>query len=390
MTSDPSAELEATRRRILSWALKASGATAALLFELTETDANYRIEAHSQPEPGSGRGLSSNGLLAKWLRINNEVLPVPDSVGIFEELSADERVTLQELSISACMPLVHERALVGIVGVVSGAGNPRLAELRESAAERRTWAAHLNESQSTRRARVLAETTARSNRLSVTGQLAASIAHEVRNPLAAIRSTVQLIRDNEVPPEDHGEFLGNVIEEVDRVSLVVTQLLSAGRLRSPNYQSFELVDVIDDAIRFLRGYTKPQEQSIERTGLASAVVHGDPYELRQVLVNLLLNACQASPAGGCIRVDCASDADHSCHVVRVSDEGVGIPNERLSQVFEPFYTTKVDGGGLGLGICRETIERHGGRVELASQLGLGTTITFHLPAGSTDATHSRR
>jgi signal transduction histidine kinase len=219
--------------------------------------------------------------------------------------------------------------------------------------------------------------------LSITGQLAASIAHEVRNPLAAIRSTVQMIRDEDAAPNEHGRLLNTVIDEVDRVNDVLSHMLVLGRPHTTRQESCNVAEIADSASDFCSPYAKRRGQQIVRTGTETLWVQGDPHELRQVLVNVLLNACQASGSQAIVLVETVcelSGSEGPWAIVRVSDRGTGIPARDLPRVFEAFFSTKTDGGGLGLSLCREIVLRHNGKIEIDSTPDVGTTVTVYLPS----------
>jgi signal transduction histidine kinase len=212
--------------------------------------------------------------------------------------------------------------------------------------------------------------------------MAAGIAHEVRNPLAAVRSMVQLVRDETVPFGDRNRLLDNVVTEVDRVNRVLSGMLALGRPTAARDERTDLAALATDAVSFCQAYAKQRGEIIQASFSESLWVQGDPHELRQVLVNLLLNACQASEAGQTILVDGASKAELGYTpqvVIRIMDSGEGMPRSVLDQAFEPFFTTKQDGGGLGLSICRDAVRRHGGSITIASELHVGTIVSVELP-----------
>jgi signal transduction histidine kinase len=140
-------------------------------------------------------------------------------------------------------------------------------------------------------------------------------------------------------------------------------------------------------------YARSHGQIIQRGPSSRVIVLGDRHELRQVFVNVLLNACQASAPGGRINVDIgvAAGADGApLAVVTIRDSGTGIPAAVVERVFEPFFTTKADGGGLGLALCREAMYRHNGEVMLSSAEGVGTMVTIRLPAQGADGENTGR
>ena len=372
----------ATRHLILSSALTALGASAGVLFELADGPNQVYEPSCLSPgfvPPDSSRRVTAGSLLVRWLRVNDSLLPVPDRIGVFETLAESERSALRDWRISCCLPLVSNRELVGWVGCCGHL--PATERTTHLPVRTAAWALSLSQARTTWQSLVRAEAVARSNRLSVTGQVAASVAHEVRNPLAAIRSTVQILRDHDVPASEHAGLLQAVLDEVDRVNHVLTGLLTLGKPHHREDVDCDLWSIAEDAAAFCGGYTKRHGQRIVLEGRGPAWVSGDPRELRQVFVNVLLNACQASQPGTEIRLEAApsDDGDRTWTIVRVVDRGAGVRAIDLARVFEPFYSTKTDGGGLGLSICRDIVERHGGRISMTSQVGTGTTVTICLP-----------
>jgi signal transduction histidine kinase len=379
-------ELDVARQQILNGALGASG--AGLLLEAGEAPGlPFRPVAISAGVNEASRGLKigSSSLLPRWLRVNDAVLEFSKQPDILAALPSPEQQALQRAGVTTCVPLVYGRALEAWLAFCShSAHRSRPAAADNAMARAHAWALALHEAKSAWRTDAQSESVSRSNRLTVAGQLAASIAHEVRNPLAAIRSTVQLIRDEDAPPQDHDRLLTTVIEEVDRVNDVLSRMLALGRERSSTYESCDLAAIANAATDFCFAYAKRQGQRLARRESGQLHVVGDHNELRQVLVNVLLNACQASQRGAAVSVETLGEGEGQSPrwaVVRVTDGGSGIRAEDLPHVFEPFFSTKRDGGGLGLSICRDIIQRHGGHVDLVSEEGTGTTVTIRLPLG---------
>ena len=383
MAGAPSAEvLSATRMELLS-SIAGSGRPAILLEPLDLSSRAYCVTQASGGtfDASDGLAFSQESALVRWLRVNNEYLPVPDRDGVFAELSPRDQQQLARWGVGGCVPLVHDWRLVGWIAMVGTDAIALEVAARPLVARLPGLAGRLNDAQVQWHEARRSESVAQSNRLSLAGQLAASVAHEIRNPLAAIRSTVQMLRDDDVPEVARLPLMSAVLSEVDRVNRTLVEMLALGRRRATTLELCDLDVVVDQAIAFCHGYAQRSQLSINRSG-QTRTIEGDAFELRQVIVNLLLNACQASPSGGAVRIETGLhpiDAERSDVFLRVEDQGAGIAPQNLAHVFEPFFTTKVDGGGLGLAICRDTILRHGGKIELASNPGAGTTVTVYLP-----------
>jgi signal transduction histidine kinase len=209
------------------------------------------------------------------------------------------------------------------------------------------------------------------------GQLAASLAHEVKNPLAGISGAIQVIRANLRQNDPHWPVLGEVLRQINRLDRSVKDLLVFARPKPPQYQRCDLPRTIERVLDLLR-----KEPEFERIRFEYSLprdlpsVAADEHQLEQLLMNLLLNAAQASAPGGVVRL-AATPRDASVRLV-VRDRGSGMTEDVLGRAFEPFYTTKARGTGLGLPICRKIVEAHGGKISIASAPGEGTEVTIDL------------
>ncbi len=372
------------RARVLNAAVSQAVAQGGVLFEPQSAGMRTASLTCASPEHENGdwnAGLSIDMLLARWLRVNGTVLPLPESTGLWESLPAACRDWLTRRSVRACIPLVLEMKLVGWVFVLGGdpwrSSDPR----REIVGTHMpAWAGALGAAQLAHEVAARAALVSRSNRLSMAGHLAASAAHEVRNSLAAVRSMVQLVISKDVPAAEHERLLSVALAEVDRVNAALSRTLALGRTREATWTSVEVAQWVTDAASFCRAYAHRRSQIITVRSVTAASVRGDFNELRQVLVNVLLNACQASANGASIEVEGAIvEPGHVSIAVR--DQGCGMAPELIARAFEPFYSTKQDGGGLGLAISRDIVQQHGGQIVLQSEAGTGTTATIRLPLG---------
>jgi signal transduction histidine kinase len=215
------------------------------------------------------------------------------------------------------------------------------------------------------------------DRISILASLAAGIAHEIRNPLTTAKGFLQLFSERQIGNPDR-RYIDLTIRELDRIQQLVTDFMSLARPESPRYQYIELNNVIGEVISFmhpeatLHGVTMTQV-----TESSPLYVHGDPNQLKQVLMNVLQNALQACDAKGEITIHTGRKSASA--VILVRDTGVGLSKEQLTRVFQPFYTTKDAGTGLGLAICRQIMQEHGGSIHISSDAGVGTTVTLQLP-----------
>jgi len=225
------------------------------------------------------------------------------------------------------------------------------------------------------------ESLRRKDRLAALGEMSAGIAHEIRNPLGVISSSVQLLdRKMAAPAAGVRQLLDIIEEETTRLNALITDFLTFGRPSAPLRQRFDAGGLVLREVAHVGGLAEEKEISI--TTLlpeAEAFVTADPDMIRQVLLNLLLNALEATEAGGEIRVRLEMK-DGSC-LLEVADSGCGIPEENLSKVFNPFFTTKEKGTGLGLANVHKIVEAHKGEISVRSSPGEGTAFSVRLPEG---------
>jgi two-component system NtrC family sensor kinase len=227
-------------------------------------------------------------------------------------------------------------------------------------------------------------------KMSSLGRLAASIAHEINNPLAGILTYAKLlVRTLEAgSPDDEVRaklirHLKLVEQETRRCTAIVRQLLDFARERPLEGTDFDLNTAVAEALGLLRHQIELQNLTLEVDSGALPPVHADYGQIRQALLNVLINACDATPARGLLRV--STRAAEGSVEVRIEDTGIGIPPENVKRVFDPFFTTKTKGTGLGLSVVYGIVERHGGSLRLESTVGVGTTVTIVLPLADAPA-----
>ena len=220
----------------------------------------------------------------------------------------------------------------------------------------------------------------RSERLAALGKLLAGVAHEVRNPLAGIRSTAQLWQRGVVGLDE--ESLGGLVHEVDRLEEIVSRLLQFSRADAQELAPGDLNSVLAEAGRLAASLAEPcgVRVEIELDPNLPAVAMAGPA-LLQVFRNLTSNAIQAMPKGGTLRLATRSDLNRSAVTASVADSGPGLLPEAIGHLFEPFFTTKPEGTGLGLAIAREIVLAHRGEVGASNCAeGTGAVFTVTLPA----------
>jgi len=226
-------------------------------------------------------------------------------------------------------------------------------------------------------ARKLAEETLRHQAaLARVGQMAAVVAHEVRNPLAGIKGAMQILVSRRAPGDREIPVMRDIITRIDALSELINDLMVFARPRPPRLTVVELRPLLQDAITLVRRDAAAESVEISVSGEAVSTT-ADPEMIRATVLNLLINAVQAMAGRG--RIDVLLSRHAESAAIQIRDTGPGIPPELREQVFEPFFTTKARGGGLGLPIARRTAELHGGSLTLEPGAGGGTVATLSLP-----------
>jgi len=218
----------------------------------------------------------------------------------------------------------------------------------------------------------------RAEHLATLGELAAGLAHEIRNPLARIAGVMDIVNRDLPESSPARDVVKDVRHEVLRVNRIVTDLLETARPKAAEYRLSDFNATVEHAVSFARQQTRAQPVHVEfvKDPELEPVEH-DSAQIHQVLLNLLLNSIQAIDGGGEVRV-VVGHLDHSASVT-VSDNGSGIAPEHLPNIFRPFYTTKGKGTGLGLSLAKRIIEDHGGQIAVSSEAGKGTQFEVTLP-----------
>lgn len=230
----------------------------------------------------------------------------------------------------------------------------------------------------------------RAERLATVGQLAAGIAHEIRNPLASISGSIELLRHAPASDDDR-TLMAIVHREIQRLNELVGDLLDYANPRPSQPVEFDLGVLVRETVQVARA--DPANAAVEISAAVDAPlgVHADPSKLRQVVWNLVRNAADAAAGGGKhVRVEArrmsargeAQALALAMVTITVEDDGPGIAPDQLARIFDPFYTTKQKGTGLGLATCHAVISEHGGRIDVESDVGKGTKVVVRLPDGA--------
>ena len=335
--------------------------------------------------------LPKDGPLIKLLQLRKEAIVKEELEWVPVGPETPQTIqTMGKLGAEISLPIISKNKLIGILNlghkedktIYSNEDLELLSTLTNQAAiaiENARLYENLKQSQITLR---------RADRLSSLGLLTAGLAHEIRNPLVAIRTFTQLLPERYDDPEFRNGFQGLALKEVDRICGLINDLLSFARPSKPNVAPENISDVVENIARILE--TQAKEKNVEITrefDLSLPKVWIDKEQMKQVFMNLILNAIQAMNDGGSIvistRISARSNAELIKEYVQVGirDTGAGIPEENLEHIFDPFFTSKDEGSGLGLAVSHQIVQEHGGFLTVESTVGKGAVFFVHVPVG---------
>lgn len=217
-----------------------------------------------------------------------------------------------------------------------------------------------------------------SDKLSLLGQLAAGVAHEIRNPLTSLRGFIQIMQSG---IEEKKEYYQIMLEELNRIEFIVEEFLRLAKPQKTEFKAGQLSSIINHVIRLLESQTNLRNvQIINEIDEHLPTIYCDENQLKQVFLNLIKNAIEAIPIKGTGTIQLRSERIHAYQIkITITDNGVGIPQELLDKIGNPFFTTKENGTGLGIMVCNRIIQNHSGSMAFQSKQGTGTTVSILLP-----------
>jgi len=219
----------------------------------------------------------------------------------------------------------------------------------------------------------------RSEKLAALGQLAAGIAHEIRNPLTSINILIHSLTEKFPSEDSHREDLNVIEEEIDRINEILDRFLRFAKPAPPLLERTEVAPIFEETLQLIRPRMAKQRIHVQKEFQNLPMILMDREQMKQVVLNLLLNAIQAMPGGGTLTLRGQHSKDGQWITVSVQDSGVGIPDEDMDKLFDPFFSRKEGGIGLGLSIAHRIIDQHRGKIEVESDPGKGTLFTIWLP-----------
>ncbi len=219
----------------------------------------------------------------------------------------------------------------------------------------------------------------RMGELAAIGQLAASIAHELRNPLSSIKGAAQFLQKEYEDESSIVEFLGIIVEEVNGLNKLTTEFLDFARPMQLELKTITLNRVVEKTLQLMSVHITDNNVVVRESLCANPPeIQADAEQLEQVLKNIIINALQAMPEGGVLTLETGATSAGGAYMA-ISDTGIGISPDKIDRIFQPFVTTKTKGTGLGLSVVHKIVENHGGKIEVTSEVGKGSTFRVSLP-----------
>ena len=352
-----------------------------------DTEQYLRIGEQQEDNKLNHTVFAPNSKLIHWLSVNETAFKVAESGSMLPYFSEEEQNLIHEAEIELIYPLKVMNRLKGMVFLGKRTDGKDFSkmdiDLLTLLFDQAAFAIEnsiLYEEQSTRVKKMY-----RADRLAILGQLAAGAAHEIRNPLTAIRSTIQYI-GRDMQDADKLEMITELMEEVDRINKIVQGLLSFSKPSELETSDVDIEHLLHQSLLLLKNTIIKQQITVDfDVCTKNATVIADSAQLKQVFINIILNAVEAME--DCetknlkISVERGRSLDFQSRIllISISDTGKGIANKDIENVYNPFYTTKKDGTGLGLPISYGIISRHGGEMEIESTPGQGSTMVVKLP-----------
>lgn len=313
--------------------------------------------------------------LINWLKERKDILIAEE----FEKDNIDETVfqeikaTLKKLGAALCVPVIDRETVKGIIilenklsGDIFNKGD---LELLSTISYQVSIAIENSD---------LYEQMQRKEKLAMVGSMAASLAHEIKNPLTAIKAFVQMMPEKYNDAVFRKKFSDIVPNEVERLTDLSENLLNISRPSKPSFEYVDINSIIERVSNILEGQFKKKNIKLEKKLMNIPRVTADEQQLIQVFLNIMLNAMQSMDKNGRLEIKCNSDHGKFVEIAFI-DNGYGIEEKNIDKIFDPFFSTKKEGTGLGLATCLRTIEAHGGAIKVKSKIGQGSTFIVQLP-----------
>ncbi len=358
--------------------------TRALMLMPDSLSGDFVLKVESGATETDGLvSLAGKSAIISWIEKHSATL-VRDELprGTDERTLRTLDAELSNLKVVVCIPLMLEKRLLGVLCL-----GEKLNREMYYASDLRVLETLAAEVSLAIRYRRLEEQVMHQNKLVELGTIAAGIAHEIRNPLASIRTFAQLLPDKMNDPEFQTDFRLMVLHDVERITKVIQSMLAFSRPGTINMAPHPVEDVVEEAILLVQAHLKSKQLELSQQFHEKPLLRVDKQQILQVLVNLLNNAADVLSPGGRIRISTGvrqmealdGGEPQTFAVIEVTDNGQGIPPAVRNRLFDPFFTTKKDGTGLGLSISQKIVRDHGGIITVSSIEGKGTSFQVNMP-----------
>ncbi|HUU16314.1 MAG TPA: ATP-binding protein [Sedimentisphaerales bacterium] len=361
----------------------------AFVYLVNQSESSRTFSLVDKVSEGASRlpDLAINSKIAQWFRANRQILFFEGDKEVIDYLSSELQPFL-DLSVNLAFPLISMDRLIGIVFLhISQEPLNKIQNANLQVLGKQAGLAFENALLFKERLRQN-ERMFRAEQLATMGQFAAGIAHELRNPLTAIRSTIQYLAGDFAEDTDQRKLANDILDEVDRLNNIVGNLLSLAQPAESNPEEIDIPQEIEHCLNFIKAKAKSQNVKLQtdfENNLPKLTF--DAAELRQLLLNVVMNALQAMPKGGTLSIKTNQlteggpgyTSGFNRLLIQVEDEGAGIASNLHDKVFEPFFTTKAGGTGLGLAICNSIVKRYNGEIWVKKAKSGGTEVNIALP-----------
>ena len=358
------------------------------IFLLDENTGKFKLQNEAKNKPVT---LTNRSRLVSWLSVNEKHLIISRHPDIVSYFPPEEQEIIRQLGAELIFPLKIMNQINGTIFLGKKTDGAPFTEqelnLLSFLINQATFAiehASLYEQQTERLKKMY-----RTDRLATLGELAAGAAHEIRNPLTAIRSTIQYLSKDFSADPVKSEMVTELISEVERINKIVQGLLSFARPSDLNTSDINIEQLINQTLLLVTNTLRKQNVEVEFEYFTdNTTIQGDAEQLKQVFLNIILNAVEAMGKNPpersrtlIISIEKGTPINtHSRYlIISFEDSGKGIEQKNIENVFNPFFTTKEEGTGLGLAICYGIINRHEGEIEVKSVPDKGTCINIKLP-----------
>ena len=358
------------------------------IFLLDENTGKFKLQNEAKNKPVT---LTNRSRLISWLSVNEKHLIISRHPDIVSYFPPEEQEIIRQLGAELIFPLKIMNQINGTIFLGKKTDGAPFTEqelnLLSILINQATFAiehASLYEQQTERLKKMY-----RTDRLATLGELAAGAAHEIRNPLTAIRSTIQYLSKDFSADPVKSEMVTELISEVERINKIVQGLLSFARPSDLNTSDINIEQLINQTLLLVTNTLRKQNVEVEFEYFTdNTTIQGDAEQLKQVFLNIILNAVEAMGKNPpersrtlIISIEKGTPINtHSRYlIISFEDSGKGIEQKNIENVFNPFFTTKEEGAGLGLAICYGIINRHEGEIEVKSVPDKGTCINIKLP-----------